>query len=134
MQDDPKVDIQVHEDEIAEPQDVDAKLISLAKVIDAKICTTDFNLNNIASLQGVEVLNVHELANAVKSDVNPSEEIEIKLVKEGKESDQAIGYLEDGTMVVVSEGKAFIGETVKVSVTSLLQTSAGRMIFAKIEK
>ena len=98
------------------------------------IITVDFNLNRIAKLQGVNVLNINELANAVKSVVLPGETIDIKPIKEGKEHNQAIAYLEDGTMIVVEEGRRFIGRSVKVAVTSVLQTQAGRMVFAKPEK
>jgi uncharacterized protein YacL len=102
--------------------------------MDARICTTDFNLSRIASIQGIEMLNINDLVNAVKPVVFTGEELEIKLLKEGKEANQAIGYLEDGTMVVVSDGRKGLGQTVKVYVTSALQTQAGRMIFAKMER
>ena len=102
--------------------------------MDARICTTDFNLSRIASIQGVEMLNINDLVNAVKPVVFTGEELEIRLLKEGKEANQAIGYLEDGTMVVVSDGRRALGQTAKVYVTSALQTQAGRMIFAKMER
>jgi uncharacterized protein YacL len=111
---------------------VDAKLIKLAKILDAKICTTDFNLGRIAALQGIEVLNIHELGNAVKPVIYTGESMEVKLVREGKEAGQALAYMEDGTMVVVGDARHLIGKTVTVLVTSVLQTQAGKMVFAKI--
>ena len=106
----------------------------LAKLLEAKILTVDFNLNRVASIQGIKVLNINELANALKPVVFPGEEMHIKLIKDGKEHNQAIGYLDDGTMVVVEDARRLIGQDVKVVVTSVLQTQAGRMIFTKIEK
>ena len=134
MQKDPVADIRIHEDDLTGNEAVDLKLIKLSKIMDARICTTDFNLSRIASIQGVEMLNINDLVNAVKPVVFTGEELEIKLLKEGKEASQAIGYLEDGTMVVVSDGRKGLGQTVKVYVTSALQTQAGRMIFAKMER
>jgi uncharacterized protein YacL len=127
-------DIALHEEEFPETQEVDAKLVKLAKLLGAKILTVDFNLNRIASLQGIKVLNINELANALKPVVFPGEVKEIKLIKEGKEYNQAVGYLEDGTMVVVEDARKLLGQEVKVMVTSVLQTQAGRMIFAKLER
>jgi len=127
-------DIMLHEDEFPEVVEVDAKLVKLAKLLDARILTVDFNLNRVASLQGIKVLNINELANALKPVVFPGELMQVKLIKEGKEHNQAIGYLDDGTMVVVEEGRKFLGQEVKVMVTSVLQTQAGRMIFTKLEK
>lgn len=109
----------------------DAKLLQLAKELDAKAITTDFNLNKIASLQGVVVLNINDLSNALKPVYLPGETMPIFLVKEGKEHNQAIGYLDDGTMVVVEEGRKFVGKRIDVIVTSILQTSSGRMVFTK---
>jgi len=134
MQKDPVVDVRIHEDDLTGTDSVDSKLVKLSKVMDARICTTDFNLSRIASIQGIEMLNINDLVNAVKPVVFTGEELEIKLLKEGKEANQAIGYLEDGTMVVVSDGRRGLGQTVKVYVTSALQTQAGRMIFAKMER
>jgi uncharacterized protein YacL len=94
----------------------------------------DFNLNRVASIQGIKVLNINELANALKPVVFPGEEMHIKLIKEGKEHNQAVGYLDDGTMVVVEDARRLLGQDVKVVVTSVLQTQAGRMIFTKIDK
>ncbi len=127
-------DITLHDEEFPEVQEVDAKLVKLAKLLEAKVLTVDFNLNRVASLQGIKVLNINELANALKPVVFPGEEMRVKLIKEGKEHNQAIGYLDDGTMIVVEESRRSIGQEVKVVVTSVLQTQAGRMIFAKIER
>lgn len=111
--------------------EVDAKLLKLAHMMGGKVVTNDFNLNKVASIKGVDVLNINELANTLKPVVLPGEEMILSLVKEGKENNQAVAYLDDGTMIVVEEGKKFIGQTIKVIVTSVLQTAAGRMIFAK---
>jgi uncharacterized protein YacL len=115
-------------------QDVDSKLIALAKDTDSAIVTNDFNLNKVASIQGIRVLNINDLANAVKPVVIPGEEMTAYLLREGKESGQAIAYLQDGTMIVVEGGRKYIGNKIRVAVTSVLQTSAGRMIFAKVPK
>ncbi len=128
------LDIALHEEDFPETREVDAKLVKLAKLMEAKILTVDFNLNRVASIQGVKVLNINELSNALKTVVFPGEEMRIKLLKEGKEHNQAIGYLEDGTMVVVEEARRHIGQEVKVIVTSVLQTQAGRMIFTKLQR
>ena len=109
----------------------DAKLLQLGKDLEAKIVTTDFNLNKVAALQGVTVLNVNDLSNALKPVYLPGETMPIFLVKEGKEHHQAIGYLDDGTMVVVEEGRRYVGKRVEVMVTSILQTSSGRMVFTR---
>ncbi|MCX7927675.1 MAG: PIN domain nuclease [Candidatus Omnitrophica bacterium] len=126
--------LSVHEDEFPEVREVDAKLVKLAQILQAKILTVDYNLNHVASFQGVKVLNINELANALKPVVFPGEQLQLKLLKEGKEYNQAVGYLDDGTMVVVEDARRLIGQEVKVSVTSVLQTPAGRMIFAKVIK
>lgn len=115
-------------DEIPE---VDVKLLKLAQIMNGKVVTNDFNLNKVAAIKGVEVLNINELANALKPMVLPGEEMVLSLVKEGKENNQAVAYLDDGTMIVVEDGKKYIGQTIKAVVTSALQTSAGRMIFAR---
>jgi len=133
IQKNPQLDVRIHEEDFPELPDVDSKLIKLGKVLDAKIFTNDFNLGKVAELQGVKVLNMNELANALKPIVLPGEVLEIKLVKEGKEHNQGIGYLDDGTMIVVENGKQFLGRTIMAAVTSVLQTTAGRMIFAKPE-
>ncbi len=126
--------ITLHEEEFPEVPEVDAKLVKLAKLLEAKILTIDFNLNRVAGIQGVKVLNINELANALKPVVFPGEHMQVKLLKEGKEHNQAIGYLDDGTMVVVEDARRLIGQEAKVVVTSVLQTQAGRMIFTKMEK
>ncbi len=126
--------ITIHEEDFPEVREVDAKLVKLAKLLEAKIMTVDFNLNRVASIQGIKVLNINELANALKPVVFPGERMQLKLIKEGKEYNQAVGYLDDGTMVVVEDARRLIGQEVKVTVTSVLQTQAGRMIFTKIEK
>lgn len=115
-------------DDIAE---VDAKLLKLAEVIGGKVVTNDYNLNKVAQVQGVDVLNINELANAIKPVAIPGEEMIVQVVKEGKESNQGIAYLDDGTMIVVDGGRKHMGETIRVLVTSVLQTPAGRMIFGK---
>ncbi len=119
---------------LEEIPEVDVKLLKLAQIMNAKVVTNDYNLNKVAVIKGVEVLNINELANALKPVVLPGEDMQIFLVKEGKENNQAIAYLDDGTMIVVEDGKRFIGDTIDVTVTSVLQTSAGRMIFAKPKK
>ena len=118
-------------DEIPE---VDVKLLKLAQMMNGKVVTNDFNLNKVATIKGVEVLNINELANTLKPVVLPGEDMTLFLVKEGKESNQAVAYLDDGTMIVVEEGRKYIGQTISVTVTSVLQTAAGRMIFAKPKK
>ncbi len=111
---------------------VDAKLVKLAKEKQWTIVTNDFNLNKVAEIQGIDVLNINDLANAVKQMVVPGENINVYLLREGKEQGQAVAYFEDGTMIVVDNGRRFIGSTVMAEVTSVLQTSAGRMVFAKV--
>ncbi|MBN1870146.1 MAG: TRAM domain-containing protein [Candidatus Omnitrophica bacterium] len=132
MQSDPKIQVRVHEDELNEEKEVDAKLMKLAKLLDARLCTTDFNLSRIAALQGIGVLNIHDLCNAVKPVIYAGEVMELKLVREGKEPGQALAYLDDGTMVVVSDARNLIGKKVSARVTSVLQTQAGKMVFAKL--
>ena len=127
------LDVRIQEEDFPETREVDAKLVKLAKLLGAKIFTNDFNLNKVAELQGVTVLNINELANALRPVVLPGEPMEIRVSKEGKEYNQGIAYLDDGTMVVIDNSKQMIGQVVKVIVTSVLQTSAGRMIFAKLE-
>jgi len=117
-------------DDAGEP-DVDSQLVALARAHHASIVTTDFNLSKVAELQGVRVLNVNQLAQALRPAVLPGEELSVHVIRDGKEAGQGVAYLEDGTMIVVEGGKRFIGETPEVVVTSVLQTSAGRMIFAR---
>ncbi len=123
--------VKIHEEDFDDISEVDSKLVRLAQKLDGDILTNDFNLNKVAELQGVKVLNINELANAVKPVVLPGEEMSVQVIKDGKEAGQGIGYLDDGTMIVVENGRRFIGRTVNVLVTSVLQTAAGRMIFAK---
>lgn len=123
--------IRVAEDDFSEARDVDAKLIRLAKKLNAPILTNDFNLNRIAELENVRVLNVNHLANAVKVIVLPGEEMAVRIMQEGKEMGQGVGFLEDGTMVVVEGGRRYLNEQLDVIVTRVLQTVAGRMIFAQ---
>ena len=125
------VHVLVYEGDFEEITEVDSKLVKLAKVLSGKVVTNDFNLNKVCELQGVSVLNINDLANAVKPVVLPGEEIVVQLIKDGKENGQGVAYLDDGTMIVVEGGRDFIGHTMEVLVTSVLQTSAGRMIFAK---
>jgi len=132
LQEHPDLQIKVYEKDYPEIKDVDGKLVSLAKELEAAILTTDFNLNKVASLQGVTVLNVNDLANALRPAVLPGEGMTIFIAKEGKEKEQGVGYLDDGTMVVVEEGRRLVGKKVDVTVASVLQTSAGRMIFTKM--
>jgi uncharacterized protein YacL len=123
--------VKIENIEIAEGAEVDTELIKLAKKLGGKVLTIDYNLNKVANFQGVPVLNLNELANAMKPIALPGEEMVIQVIKDGKENGQGIGYLDDGTMIVVDGGKRHIGENISVMVTSVLQTSAGRMIFAK---
>ncbi len=125
------INVQVHERDPWGDLEVDSKLIQLAKSLDGRVVTNDFNLNKVAELQGVPVLNINELANAVKPVVLPGEEMSVHVIKDGKETGQGVGYLDDGTMIVIDGGKRHIGETIGVLVTSVLQTAAGRMIFAR---
>ncbi|MGI6751455.1 MAG: PIN/TRAM domain-containing protein [Anaerovoracaceae bacterium] len=121
----------VAEKALEEIPEVDVKLLKLAQMMNGKVVTNDFNLNKVALIKGVEVLNINELANTLKPVVLPGEDMQLFLIKEGKENGQAVAYLDDGTMIVVEDGKRHIGETITAEVTSVLQTSAGRMIFAK---
>jgi uncharacterized protein YacL len=136
MQNNAKVDLVMHEaniPELREVHKVDERLVVFAKTLGARVVTNDYNLNKIAQLQGVEVINLNELANSLKSVALPGETMPVKLVKPGDQIGQGIGYLEDGTMVVVEQGRSQIGQEVTITVTSVLQTPAGRMIFGRIE-
>ncbi|MBV9625339.1 MAG: TRAM domain-containing protein [Acidobacteria bacterium] len=126
--------VQIIEDDFPTVREVDLKLIELAKVYEGKIITNDFNLNKVAQLQGVEVLNINELANALKPIVLPGESMRVFILKEGKEYNQGVAYLDDGTMVVVDNARKMIGKTIDISVTSVLQTTAGKMIFGKCDE
>lgn len=126
-----KVPVEIYERDLGDHLDVDSRLVKLAQLTGGSIVTNDFNLNKVAELQGIRVLNLNELANAVKPVVLPGEEMIVHIIKDGKESGQGVAYLDDGTMIVIDGGKRYIGETVDVLVTSVLQTAAGRMIFAR---
>ena len=128
------IDVKIHNDDFDDIKEVDLKLVKLAKVLSAKIFTNDYNLNKVSEIQGIRVLNVNELANALRPVVLPGEIMEIRLIKEGKEYNQGVGYLEDGTMIVVDNGRRLIGQNVHVVVGSVLQTAAGRMIFGKLQE
>ncbi|MCJ7813951.1 MAG: PIN domain-containing protein [Candidatus Atribacteria bacterium] len=116
-----------------EPKEVDAKIIRLAKDIKAKVITNDYNLNKVAQLEGISVLNINDLSNALKAVILPGEEMNTQIIKEGKEPEQGIAYLDDGTMIVVEDGHKYIGKKVNILVTSILQTPAGRMIFGRVK-
>ena len=131
MQKNSHMDVKIHEEDFADIIETDAKLVKLAKLLSGRVFTNDYNLNKVAELQGVQVLNINELSNALKPVMLPGEVVEVKVVKEGKEHNQGIGYLDDGTMIVVEGGRQLIGQRKQVAVTSILQTAAGRMIFAK---
>ncbi|MGO8731757.1 MAG: PIN/TRAM domain-containing protein [Terriglobia bacterium] len=128
------IQVQLVEEDFPQTREVDMKLIELAKLFDAKIVTNDFNLNKVAQLQGVPVLNINELANALKPVVLPGEAMRVFILKEGKEYNQGVAYLDDGTMVVVDNAKKMISKTIDIAVTSVLQTTAGKMIFGKFEE
>jgi len=136
LQTNPKIELQVHEANLPEYREVtkvDERLVVLAKVLGGRVVTNDFNLNKIAQLQGVEVVNLNEVANALKSVALPGEALTVRVVKPGDQMGQGVGYLEDGTMVVVEQGRAHVGQEVAISVTSVLQTPAGRMIFGRLD-
>ena len=127
----PTLDVEITNTDFEDIPEVDSKLVRLAQEVDGKIITNDFNLNKVAQLRGVAVLNINDLSNAVKPVVIPGESMEVKVVKDGKEPGQGVAYLDDGTMIVVENGRRHMNEKVRVEVTSALQTSAGRMIFAR---
>lgn len=131
IQQEKTVEVRIVDTNFEEVAEVDMKLLKLAQKMDGMVMTNDYNLNKVAELQNIPILNINELANAVKPVVLPGEEMVVTLVKEGKESNQAVAYLDDGTMIVVENGRRYIGDTLDVLVTSVLQTAAGRMIFAK---
>ena len=130
----PELNIQILEDDFPNLREVDMKLIELAKLYSCKVVTNDFNLNKVAQLHGVDVLNINELANALKPIVLPGEVMRVFILKEGKEYNQGVAYLDDGTMVVVDNAKRMISKTIDISVTSVLQTTAGKMIFGKYDE
>jgi uncharacterized protein YacL len=133
LRNNPKVDLQIFDQELPEfaGQPVDLRLIAVAKFLKGRLITNDFNLNKVARLQDVEVINLNDLANAMKPIFLPGEQVSVRIVKQGEEAGQGVGYLEDGTMVVVEGGRERIGQQVNIAVTSVLQTSAGRMVFGK---
>lgn len=134
MQKGDTVEVNVVDDDYPDIKEVDAKLIALAREMNAKIVTNDFNLNKVAQLQGVPVLNINQLANALKPMVLPGEVLHLQIMREGKEQGQGVAYLDDGTMVVVENASRHLGEEVEASVTSILQTTAGRMIFTTLKE
>lgn len=131
LQDERQSKVLIVEDDFEDVAEVDLKLVRLAKQMGAQILTNDFNLNKVCELHRVKVLNINDLANAVKPVVIPGEDMQVVVIKDGKEHNQGVAYLDDGTMIVVEGGRAYIGQAITVTVTSVLQTSAGRMIFAK---
>jgi uncharacterized protein YacL len=130
----PQLNIQIFEDDFPNVREVDLKLIELAKLYNSKIVTNDFNLNKVAQLHGVHVLNINDLANALKPVVLPGELMRVFILKEGKEYNQGVAYLDDGTMVVVDNARKMISKTIDVAVTSVLQTTAGKMIFGRFDE
>jgi uncharacterized protein YacL len=133
LQKDPAIPVTISDIDVEGVREVDERLIVLARQLSCPILTNDYNLNRVAEIQGVSILNINELANAVKAILLPGETLDMKIIQEGKEYGQGVGYLEDGTMVVVEDGNKFIGKTINITVTKVLQTAAGRMIFAKPE-
>ncbi|NLN70090.1 MAG: TRAM domain-containing protein [Chloroflexi bacterium] len=131
LQKDSNIPVTISDLDVEGVREVDDRLVVLARQLNCPILTNDYNLNRIAELQGVKVLNINELANAVKAILLPGESLEMAIIQEGKEYGQGVGYMEDGTMVVVEDGNNYIGKTIKITVTKVLQTAAGRMIFAK---
>ncbi|MDO5718702.1 MAG: PIN domain-containing protein [Tissierellia bacterium] len=125
------VKVIIKQDNYDDIKEVDSKILGMAKDLNAKVITNDYNLNKVAGVRGIEVLSINELANAVKPVVIPGEEMNVNVIKDGKEANQGLGYLDDGTMIVVEEGRRYIGKNIDVIVTSVLQTAAGKMIFAK---
>ena len=134
MQKDKSISIRISDFDIPNVREADAKLMHVARELGCPILTNDYNLNKVAELQGIRILNVNDLTNAVKSILLPGEKLSVNVIQEGKEINQGVGYMEDGTMVVVENGRAFLGQKIDVVVTKILQTAAGRMIFARHEK
>ena len=133
LQKEPVIPVRISDIDVEGVRDVDDKLVILARQLRCPILTNDYNLNRIAELQGVTVLNVNELANAVKSVLLPGETLSVRVIQEGKEAGQGVGYMEDGTMVVIENGNKYLNQEILVTVTKVLQTAAGRMIFARPE-
>jgi uncharacterized protein YacL len=127
------LEVRIIEDDFPQIREVDAKIVALAKKVRAKVVTNDLNLNKVAELQGVRVLNINELCNALRPVVLPGEMMRVFVLKEGKEPGQGVAYLDDGTMIVVDNARRWIGRNVDVVVTSVLQTTAGRMIFTRLK-
>ena len=127
------IHIEIEEHDFPKIKGVDAKLVALARKMDGKLITNDFNLNKVAELQGIRILNINQLANAVKPVVLPGELMTVKIIKEGKEHGQGVAYLDDGTMIIVDNAQRHQGTSVVVTVTSVLQTTAGRMIFSELK-
>jgi uncharacterized protein YacL len=134
LQKNPNVNIDIVEQDFPKIKGVDSKLVALAKQLNAKLLTNDYNLNKVAELQGIRVLNINELANAMKPVVLPGEQMTVKIVREGKEMGQGVAYLDDGTMIIVDNAQKLVNMNVKVVVTSVLQTTAGRMIFSELKE
>lgn len=132
MQRNPSIEIKIHDNDVPEIKEVDGKLVHLARVLPAEIVTNDYNLARIAELQHVKVLNLHELAKALRPVIIPGEKLSVRLVKEGREADQAVAYLDDGTMIVVNRARRQLGQDVSVVIQTVLQTAAGRMAFAEL--
>ncbi|NWF99110.1 MAG: PIN domain-containing protein [Nitrospirae bacterium] len=128
------INVRIIDEDFPNLHEVDAKLVALAKLLNAKVITNDYNLNKVAGLHGISVLNINELANSLKPIVLPGESMKVFILKEGKEYNQGVAYLDDGTMVVVENARKFIGKNAEVTVTSVLQTTAGRMIFTKLKE
>ena len=133
IQKNPDLQVRIVEEDFPQIRDVDMKLIELAKIYACKVVTNDFNLNKVATLHGVDVLNINELANAMKPVVLPGETMKVFILKEGKEFNQGVAYLDDGTMVVVDHARKLISKTIEITVTSVLQTTAGKMIFGRYD-
>jgi len=133
LQKDPAISVRISDIDVEGTNAVDDKLIILARQMRSPVLTNDYNLNRVAEIQGVTILNINELANAVKAVYLPGETLNVRVIQEGREHGQGIGYLDDGTMVVVQDGNDFIGEEIETVVTKVLQTAAGRMIFSKPE-
>lgn len=136
LRNNPEVELEIFDRDLPEfaGQPVDLKLVALAKHLEGKLVTNDFNLNKVARVHGVPVININDLANALKPHFLPGEHIQVRLIRPGEEERQGVGYLEDGTMVVVEDGREYVGKTIYLTVTSVLQTSAGRMIFGRFER
>jgi uncharacterized protein YacL len=129
-----QITVQIAEEDYPHIKEVDLKLIELARHLEAKIVTNDFNLNKVAQVRGVAVLNINDLANSLRPVVLPGEKMRVVIMKEGKEFDQGVGYLDDGTMVVVDHARRLIGRSVEIAVTSVLQTTSGKMIFGRLDE